>query len=60
MNSSSVQAVPGTRDRPVHVRVVYECDREPEHGLQILLRDGTTITLVGEHEDGSFVEDEAG
>jgi hypothetical protein len=47
-------------DGQVYVRVVYQCDWEAEHGQQILFRHGTTITLVGEHEDGSFVEPEPG
>lgn len=39
-----------------YVRVVYQCDWDSEHGFQILLRHGTAVTLVGEHEDRSFVE----
>jgi Domain of unknown function (DUF6985) len=44
-------------DGLVYVRLVCECDWEEEHGLQLLFRHGTTITLVGEHEDGNFVEE---
>ena len=35
-----------------------QCDWEEEHGFQILFRGGTSIMLVGDHEDGSFVEDD--
>ncbi len=45
-------------DGAVYVRLVGDCDWEQEHGFQMLFRGGTTITLVGEHEDGSFVEDD--
>ena len=35
------------RDRRVYVSVECECDWEPEHGLQIVFREGTTVTKVG-------------
>jgi hypothetical protein len=41
-------------DKAVYVRLVCQCDWDHEHGLQIVFRQGRTITLVGEHEDGSF------
>src|SRR5262245_40551298 len=31
-------------DGEVYVRVVYQCDWDREHGFQILLKHGTTIT----------------
>jgi hypothetical protein len=34
-------------ERRVYVSVECECDWEPEHGLQIVFRDGGTITKVG-------------
>ncbi|MFI0450171.1 DUF6985 domain-containing protein [Actinomadura sp. 6N118] len=34
-------------DRHVYVSLECECDWEPEHGLQIVLRDGRTVTKVG-------------
>ncbi|MFO0880217.1 MAG: hypothetical protein U0840_22945 [Gemmataceae bacterium] len=45
-------------DKAVYIRLVGECDWEQEHGFQMLFRNGSTISLVGEHEDGSFVEDD--
>jgi len=36
-----------SRDGRVYVSVEYECDWEPEHGLQIVFRDGRTVTKVG-------------
>jgi hypothetical protein len=38
------------RDRHVYVSVECECDWEPEHGLQIVFRDGTTVTKVGPYD----------
>ena len=35
------------RDERVYVSVECECDWEPEHGLQIVFRDGRTVTKVG-------------
>jgi hypothetical protein len=35
------------RDGRVYVSVECECDWEPEHGLQIVFRDGRTVTKVG-------------
>lgn len=34
-------------DGPVYVSVECECAWEPEHGLQLVFRDGRTITKVG-------------
>ncbi len=34
-------------DRRVYVSVECECDWEPEHGLQIVFREGRTVTKVG-------------
>lgn len=33
-------------DRRVYVSVECECDWEPEHGLQLVLRDGRTVSKV--------------
>lgn len=38
------------RDRHVYVSVECECSWEPEHGLQIVLRDGRTVTKVGPYD----------
>lgn len=35
------------RDRHVHVSLECECDREEEHGLLLVFRDGRTVTKVG-------------
>ena len=35
------------RDRHVYVSLECECDWEPEHGLQIVFRDGRVVTKVG-------------
>jgi hypothetical protein len=35
------------RHHRVYVSVECECDWEPEHGLQIVFRDGRTVTKVG-------------
>ena len=37
-------------DRRVYVSLECECDWEPEHGLQIVLRDGRTVTKVGPYD----------
>jgi hypothetical protein len=34
-------------DRRVYVSLECECDWEPEHGLQIVFRDGRTVSKVG-------------
>lgn len=34
-------------DQRVYVSIECECAWEPEHGLQIVFRDGTTVTRVG-------------
>jgi hypothetical protein len=33
-------------DRHVYTSLEYECDWEPEHGLQIVFRDGREVTKV--------------
>jgi hypothetical protein len=38
------------RDRRVYISVECECDWEPEHGLQIVFRDGQTVTKVGPYD----------
>ncbi|HST84066.1 MAG TPA: hypothetical protein VLL08_20190 [Kineosporiaceae bacterium] len=38
------------RDRHVYVSVECECAWEPEHGLQIVLRDGHTVIKVGPYD----------
>ena len=37
-------------DQHVYVSVECECDWEPEHGLQIVFRDGATVTKVGPYD----------
>jgi hypothetical protein len=37
-------------DRHVYVSLECECDWEPEHGLQIVFRDGRTVTRVGPYD----------
>ncbi|WP_410646331.1 DUF6985 domain-containing protein [Amycolatopsis sp. cmx-4-54] len=37
-------------DRHVYVSLECECDWEPEHGLQIVLRDGRSVTKVGPYD----------
>ncbi|MEU4427347.1 hypothetical protein AB0F81_42550 [Actinoplanes sp. NPDC024001] len=37
-------------DRHVYVSVECNCDWEPEHGLQIVFRDGATVTKVGPYD----------
>jgi hypothetical protein len=37
-------------DRHVYVSLECECDWEPEHGLQIVFRDGHTVTKVGPYD----------
>ncbi|MGX6603471.1 DUF6985 domain-containing protein [Micromonosporaceae bacterium Da 78-11] len=38
------------RDGRVYVSVEAECDWEPEHGLQIVFRDGAVVTKVGPYD----------
>jgi hypothetical protein len=47
-------------DGHVYVRLTCDCDWDEEHGLQILFWEGNKITLIGEHEDGSFVDRKRG
>jgi hypothetical protein len=37
-------------DQHVYVSVECECDWEPEHGLQIVFRDGASVTKVGPYD----------
>ena len=37
-------------DRHVYVSLECECDWEPEHGLQLVFRDGRTVTKVGPYD----------
>jgi hypothetical protein len=37
-------------DGHVHVSLEGGCDWEPEHGLQVVLRDGATVTKVGPYD----------
>ncbi|OJF14838.1 hypothetical protein EDD30_3190 [Couchioplanes caeruleus] len=37
-------------DRHVYVSIECECAWEPEHGLQIVFRDGATVTKVGPYD----------
>ncbi|WP_229076270.1 hypothetical protein [Actinoplanes sp. DH11] len=37
-------------DKHVYVSVECECDWEPEHGLQIVFRDGAEVTKVGPYD----------
>jgi hypothetical protein len=37
-------------DQHVYVSVECGCDWEPEHGLQIVFRDGATVTKVGPYD----------
>lgn len=37
-------------DHHVYVSVECECSWEPEHGLQIVLRDGRTVTKIGPYD----------
>jgi hypothetical protein len=34
----------------MYVSIECECDWEPEHGLQIVLRDGRTVSKVGPYD----------
>ena len=43
-------------DDRVYVSLECECDWEPEHGLQIVFRDGAEVTKVGPY-DGHLVAD---
>jgi hypothetical protein len=45
-------------DRRVHVSVECECDWEPEHGLQVVFREGRTVTKVGPY-NGHFTNSAA-
>ncbi|WP_327151564.1 DUF6985 domain-containing protein [Nocardia sp. NBC_01329] len=38
------------RDRHVYVELECECDWEPEHGLQIVFRDGRAVSKVGPYD----------
>ncbi|MFJ3641015.1 DUF6985 domain-containing protein [Streptomyces sp. NPDC090108] len=43
----SVQREDAHGDRQVYVSVECECDWEPEHGLQIVFRRGSSVSKVG-------------
>lgn len=45
-------------DRKVYVSVECECDWEPEHGLQIVFREGRRITKLGPY-DGHLTNSDA-
>jgi hypothetical protein len=34
----------------VYLSLTCKCDWEPEHGLQLVLRDGRAITKIGEYD----------
>ncbi|WP_420847686.1 DUF6985 domain-containing protein [Natronosporangium hydrolyticum] len=38
------------RDQRVYVSIECECAWEPEHGLQIVFRDGAAVTKVGPYD----------
>lgn len=49
----------------VYISVESECDWEPEHGLQIVFRDGAVVTKVGPYDShltnaGAFGRDDLG
>jgi hypothetical protein len=46
------------RDDRVYVRVPCECDWEEEHGLDVVFRDGRTVTKVGP-SDGHLTNNSA-
>jgi hypothetical protein len=46
------------RDRKVYVQVHAECDWEPEHGLQLVYRDGGALSRVSE-QDGHLTYTDA-
>lgn len=48
----------GNGDRAVYVSLECNCDWEPEHGLQIVLRDGKVVTKVGPY-DGHLTNSDA-
>jgi hypothetical protein len=37
-------------DRKLYATIECECDWEPEHGLQIVLREGLTVTKLGPYD----------
>jgi hypothetical protein len=43
-------------DGAVYVRVSCACDWDDEHGLQMVFRGGTSLSLVGPDDGGQFVE----
>jgi hypothetical protein len=38
------------RDRAIYVQIVAECQWEPEHGLQIVYRDGSQLSRVSDQD----------
>ncbi|HEY4244555.1 MAG TPA: hypothetical protein VGM88_32295 [Kofleriaceae bacterium] len=39
-----------TRHRAVYVQITAECDWEPEHGIQLIYREGWELTRVSEQD----------
>lgn len=46
------------RDKKVYVQVLADCDWEPEHGLQIVFRDGHELSRVSD-QDGHVTHTDA-
>jgi hypothetical protein len=46
------------RDEDIYVQIACECDWEPEHGLQLVFRQGKQLTRVSE-QDGHLTEADA-
>jgi hypothetical protein len=40
----------GEAEHGVYLSLTCKCDWEPEHGLQLVLRDGRAITKIGEYD----------
>ena len=45
-------------DKKIYVSIECSCDWEPEHGLQIVLKDGKAISKVGPY-DGHLTNSDA-
>jgi hypothetical protein len=45
-------------DKGVYVSIECNCDWEPEHGLQIVLKNGSEVTKVGPY-DGHLTNSDA-
>lgn len=48
----------GYGDRGIYVSLEFNCAWEPEHGLQIVLKNGSTVTKVGPY-DGHLTNSDA-